>query len=86
MKMITITIKSVSLFALTLIVLALSACTGMMQQLGFEPIQNINPSSAQCADASVLITNLTANIANQQYQTPDGKICTGLINESRTES
>ena len=70
-------IKLVGLMCLVLVISAfLSSCAGMMNQLGYVPIEK--PQAKVCAAAPVLITNLTLNPKNREYQLPNGKICPGV--------
>lgn len=79
-------LKLSSLLGITFFALHLTGCTGMMHQFGFERIQDTRPYASSCANASVLVTNLTESVSNQRYQTEDGHICTGLNNENTTET
>lgn len=51
----------------------LSGCAGMMHQLGYQPMQT--PSTQACANAPVLITNLTKDAHHRHYQLNDGREC-----------
>lgn len=70
-------IKLTSLICLMLVVSAvLSSCAGMINRFGYVPIQS--ESAKACANASVLITNLTIDPHHSKYQLPNGKICSGV--------
>ena len=70
-------IKLVGLMCLVLVTsVFLSSCAGVMNQLGYVPIENT--SAKVCATAPVLITNLTVDPHHREYQLPNGKICPGV--------
>ena len=70
-------IKLVSLICLLLVGTSLlSGCEGMMHQLGYKPIEK--PETKACANAPVLITNLTVDAHHRQYQLPNGHVCLGV--------
>lgn len=56
--------------------LLLSGCAGMMHQLGYVPIEK--PETKVCANAPVLITNLSVDARHRKYQLPDGQVCSGV--------
>ncbi|MDP1574340.1 MAG: hypothetical protein Q8L78_05365 [Coxiellaceae bacterium] len=70
-------IKLAGLICLVLVTSAfLSSCAGMMNQLGYVPIEK--QQAKACSAAPVLITNLTLNPHHRKYQLPNGKICPGV--------
>ena len=51
----------------------LSGCAGTMHQLGYVPIEK--PETKTCANAPVLITNLTVSAHHRKYQLPNDHAC-----------